>query len=53
MDLTLKVWRQAGPQDKGQMVTYPVSGIEDDMSFLDIILRELELVKSEEGKEKL
>ena len=37
MDLTLKVWRQAGPQDKGQMVTDPVSGIEDDMSFLEMM----------------
>ena len=50
MDLTLKVWRQAGPQDKGQMVTYPVSGIEDDMSFLEMmdVLNEQLVSKGEE-----
>jgi succinate dehydrogenase / fumarate reductase iron-sulfur subunit len=50
MDLTLKVWRQAGPQDKGHMVTYPVSGIEDDMSFLEMmdVLNEQLVSKGEE-----
>lgn len=50
MDLTLKVWRQAGPQDEGQMVTYPVSGIEDDMSFLEMmdVLNEQLVSKGEE-----
>jgi succinate dehydrogenase / fumarate reductase iron-sulfur subunit len=50
MDLTLKVWRQAGPKDKGQMVTYPVSGIEDDMSFLEMmdVLNEQLVSKGEE-----
>ena len=50
MDLTLKVWRQAGPQDKGKMVTYPVSGIEDDMSFLEMmdVLNEQLVSKGEE-----
>ena len=50
MDLTLKVWRQAGPQDKGQMATYSVSGIEDDMSFLEMmdVLNEQLVSKGEE-----
>ena len=50
MDLTLKVWRQAGPQDKGHRVTYPVSGIEDDMSFLEMmdVLNEQLVSKGEE-----
>ena len=26
MDLTLKIWRQAGPEAKGEMKTYPISG---------------------------
>ena len=33
MDLTLKIWRQEGPQAKGEMKTYPISGVEDDMSL--------------------
>ena len=34
MKLNLKIWRQKGPKDKGQMVTYPVSNVSEDMSFL-------------------
>jgi succinate dehydrogenase / fumarate reductase iron-sulfur subunit len=37
MDLTLKVWRQNGPNDKGQIETYPVSGVSPDMSFLEMM----------------
>ena len=37
MDLTLKIWRQAGPEAKGEMKTYPISGVEDDMSFLEML----------------
>ncbi len=37
MDLTLKIWRQKGPEQKGQIETYPISGIEGDMSFLEMI----------------
>lgn len=37
MKLTLKIWRQANAKAKGQMVTYPVDGIEDDMSFLEML----------------
>ncbi len=37
MNLTLKVWRQNGPNDKGRIVDYKVSGISPDMSFLEMI----------------
>lgn len=37
MKLTLKIWRQNSPNDKGQMVTYPVDNISGDMSFLEML----------------
>ena len=37
MNLTLKVWRQKGPKDKGALETYQVSDISDDQSFLEMI----------------
>lgn len=37
MKLTLKIWRQKGPEDKGKMVTYPVDNISGDMSFLEML----------------
>lgn len=37
MNLTLKVWRQNGPQDKGHLETYPISDISPDMSFLEMM----------------
>jgi succinate dehydrogenase / fumarate reductase iron-sulfur subunit len=37
MDLTLKVWRQAGPADKGAMDTIDVRDISPDMSFLEML----------------
>jgi len=37
MDLTLKIWRQNGPQEKVEMKTYPISGVEEDMSFLEML----------------
>ena len=37
MDFTLKIWRQEGPQDEGRMETYPVTGISDEMSFLEMM----------------
>lgn len=37
MKLTLKIWRQKGANDKGQMVTYPIDGIDGDMSFLEML----------------
>ena len=37
MNLTLHIWRQNGPQDAGRTVTYPVSNVSPDMSFLEMI----------------
>jgi succinate dehydrogenase / fumarate reductase iron-sulfur subunit len=37
MNLTLKIWRQKGPKDKGQMVDYKVTDILDHMSFLEMM----------------
>ena len=37
MKLTLKIWRQAGPEAKGKIVTYPIDGIDGDMSFLEMM----------------
>ncbi len=37
MNLTLKVWRQSGPQDKGRIETYPAEGISDHCSFLEML----------------
>ena len=45
LNLTLKVWRQAGPNAKGKFVTYQVKNISPDASFLemlDILNEELE-----------
>ncbi len=33
MNLTLKIWRQNGPNDKGKIVEYKVSDVSPDMSF--------------------
>jgi succinate dehydrogenase / fumarate reductase iron-sulfur subunit len=37
LNLTLEVWRQAGPGDAGAFVTYPLEGISEDMSFLEML----------------
>lgn len=37
MNLTLKVWRQKGPEDAGRMVTYRVEDVSPDMSFLEML----------------
>src|SRR5262245_15055377 len=37
MDLTLKVWRQAGPNTSGQIETYDAKGISEDMSCLEML----------------
>jgi len=37
MNLTLKIWRQDGPNDAGKMVEYPVTDISPDMSFLEML----------------
>lgn len=50
MNLTLKIWRQKGPQDKGQMVEYKVTDISEHMSFLEMmdVLNESLVAKDEE-----
>ncbi|KGN41997.1 succinate dehydrogenase/fumarate reductase iron-sulfur subunit [Knoellia aerolata] len=37
MNLTLKIWRQTGPDDTGGLVTYRMSDISPDMSFLEML----------------
>jgi succinate dehydrogenase / fumarate reductase iron-sulfur subunit len=50
MNLTLKIWRQNGPSEKGQMVTYPISDVSPDMSFLEMldVLNESLVAKGED-----
>ena len=50
MNLTLKIWRQKNAASPGKLITYPISGIEGDMSFLemlDVLNQEL-IAKGEE-----
>lgn len=37
LSLTLKVWRQSGPQEKGTFREYKLHGISPDMSFLEML----------------
>ncbi|MFA8301299.1 MAG: succinate dehydrogenase/fumarate reductase iron-sulfur subunit [Hyphomicrobiales bacterium] len=37
MNLTLKIWRQAGPDSKGEFKTYLVQNISEDSSFLEML----------------
>ncbi|GAA3562700.1 succinate dehydrogenase/fumarate reductase iron-sulfur subunit [Amycolatopsis ultiminotia] len=37
MKLTLRVWRQSGPEDSGRLVEYPVEDVSPDMSFLELL----------------
>ncbi|MGB1384707.1 MAG: succinate dehydrogenase/fumarate reductase iron-sulfur subunit [Flavobacteriales bacterium] len=37
MNLTLKVWRQNGPKDKGYFDTHELSDVTGDMSFLEMM----------------
>ena len=50
MKLTLKIWRQKDANSAGKMVDYPISGIEGDMSFLEMldVLNEQLINKGEE-----
>jgi len=50
MKLTLKIWRQSGPNEKGRMVDYKIDGVESDMSFLEMLdlLNENLISKGEE-----
>jgi succinate dehydrogenase / fumarate reductase iron-sulfur subunit len=50
MKLTLKIWRQKGPEEKGKIVTYPIDNIDGDMSFLEMMdVLNVELVKKGES----
>lgn len=50
MNFTLKIWRQKNAHSPGRLVTYPVSGISPDMSFLEMldVLNEELIRKGEE-----
>ena len=37
IDLTLRVWRQAGPNAPGALEEYPAKGISTEMSFLEML----------------
>ena len=37
MDLTLRVWRQSGPDAEGRFETYQAAGVSPDMSFLELL----------------
>ncbi|MEV6655137.1 succinate dehydrogenase/fumarate reductase iron-sulfur subunit [Streptomyces sp. NPDC051219] len=37
MNLTLRIWRQSGPDEAGAMTTYEVRNISEDMSFLEML----------------
>jgi len=37
MNLTLKIWRQKNKDEKGSMETYPVTGISEHASFLEML----------------
>jgi len=37
INLTLKVWRQKNPEDRGRLVTYDAKDISTDMSFLEML----------------
>ncbi len=37
INITLRVWRQSGPNDPGKLETYKADGISTDMSFLEML----------------
>lgn len=37
MKLTLQIWRQKNAKVEGKIVEYPIDGIEEDMSFLEML----------------
>ena len=50
MRLTLNIWRQKSPVDKGQMVRYTLDNVSEHMSFLEMldVLNEQLITKGEE-----
>ncbi len=53
MKIYLKIWRQKNSDSKGQMVDYDLNGVEEDMSFLEMldVLNEELVAKGEEPVE--
>ena len=51
MKFTLKIWRQQNAKDAGKLVDYHVDGIENDMSFLEMldILNDQLIMKGEDA----
>ena len=37
IDITLKIWRQSSPEDKGKLVEYNLSNLNPHMSFLEML----------------
>ena len=37
MRITLRVWRQSGPNEQGRLVTYVAENVSADMSFLEML----------------
>ena len=37
LNLKLKIWRQPGPNQKGDFVAYKVNGLNTHMSFLEML----------------
>ena len=37
MNLTLKIWRQSGPDAKGKLTDYKMTEVSPDMSFLEML----------------
>lgn len=37
MRITVRIWRQAGPEAEGALVAYPLDGISPEMSFLEML----------------
>jgi succinate dehydrogenase / fumarate reductase iron-sulfur subunit len=50
MKLTLQIWRQKNAKAAGKIVEYPIDGIEEDMSFLEMldVLNERLIIKGDE-----
>lgn len=50
MKLTLKIWRQKSASERGSICTYPIDGIEGDMSFLEMldVLNESLIIQGED-----
>lgn len=53
MNITLKVWRQNGPNDKGRFATYQLPDVNPEMSFLEMfdVLNQQLIEKGEEPVE--